>query len=50
VATVIHWPSLTKAITVESGTGTGAAALKFGAEDVFGAAAEIFWVSHGNFR
>jgi hypothetical protein len=48
VATVIGWPRLAEAIAVESGAGTGAAALQFGAKDIFGAAAEVLGVRHGD--
>jgi hypothetical protein len=49
VAAVIHWPGLAETIAVEARAGTGAAALEFGAEDIFGAAAEILGVSHRDF-
>ena len=50
MAAVIRWPGLAETIAVETRAGRRAAALEFGAEDIFGAAAEIFWVSHGDFQ
>jgi hypothetical protein len=39
---------LAEAITVESGARGVATTLEFGAEDVFGAAAEVLGVGHGD--